>query len=95
MSSERKGKAKGNGKSTSPSLQQGLNAIANGRTEFVAYPSYPFYQIEWVKAYNLAIDVTPIAVVRPDTADDVAAVIKCAAANNVKVQAKSGGHSYA
>lgn len=83
----------GNGQSTP--LQQCLGAVCNGRTECVSFPSDPFYQIAWVKAYNKAIDVTPIAVIRPNTAEEVAATIKCAVENKVKVQAKSGGHSYA
>jgi FAD/FMN-containing dehydrogenase len=45
--------------------------------------------------YNLDIGVTPIAVIRPQTAADISAIVKCATANNVKIQAKSGGHSYA
>lgn len=40
------------------------------------------------------IRVEPIAVTRPDTTEEVAAFVKCAADNDVKVQAKSGGHSY-
>jgi FAD/FMN-containing dehydrogenase len=52
------------------------------------------YQIAWVKPYNLDIEVTPVAVIRPTTAEDISAIVKCAVSNNVKVQAKSGGHSY-
>ncbi|KAK2616563.1 hypothetical protein QQS21_000606 [Conoideocrella luteorostrata] len=82
----------GNGQSTA--LQQCLNTVCNGRNACVAYPNNPFYQSAWVKAYNKAIDITPIAVMRPNTADEVAQAIKCAVQNNVHVQAKSGGHSY-
>lgn len=45
--------------------------------------------------YNLDIGVTPVAVIRPQTAADISAIVKCATSNNVKIQAKSGGHSYA
>lgn len=76
------------------SLQTCLNAVCNGRSGCVGYPSDPLYQISWVKPYNLDIPVTPVAVIRPNTAKDVAGIVKCAAANDVKVQAKSGGHSY-
>jgi len=61
----------------------------------VGFPSDPLYQINWVKPYNLDVDVTPAAVVRPSTAADVSGIVKCASQNKVKVQAKSGGHSYA
>lgn len=53
--------------------------------------------LNWVKPYNLdaAASVKPIAVVRPSTKEDVSGFVKCAHDNGAKVQAKSGGHSYA
>ncbi|KAM5351101.1 hypothetical protein ACJ41O_003824 [Fusarium nematophilum] len=45
--------------------------------------------------YNLEFPVTPAAVMRPDNAIDVSEAVKCAKENGFKVQAKSGGHSYA
>ena len=81
--------------STPTALQTCLNNVCSGRSGCVGYPSDLLYQASWVKPYNLAIDITPVAVVRPKTADDVSAFVQCAAANNVSVQAKSGGHSYA
>ncbi|KAI1828295.1 hypothetical protein F4861DRAFT_175731 [Xylaria intraflava] len=83
------------GQSPSTPLATCLNAVCNGRSNCVGYPNDPLYQVSWVSAYNLDLPVTPIAVTRPETADDVSGFVKCAAANNVKVQAKSGGHSYA
>ncbi|KAF3762891.1 FAD-binding domain-containing protein [Cryphonectria parasitica EP155] len=79
------------------SLQDCLNGVCAGRSNCVAYASDsdPLYQIEWVKAYNLAIDVTPTAVIRPNSTQEVAATVQCAAENGIKVQARSGGHSYA
>jgi len=79
---------------TNSALQQCIDLVANGRSHFVAYPSHPLYQLTWVKPYNLDVHVVPAAVVRPDTAQDVSGIVKCAALNNLKVQAKSGGHSY-
>lgn len=85
----------GQGPSQPTGLQSCLNAVCNGRTDCVAYPSTFLYQVNWVDRYNLAIPVEPIAVVRPQNTQDVSGFVKCAADNNVKVQAKSGGHSYA
>ncbi|KAI0539011.1 hypothetical protein GGR58DRAFT_466292 [Xylaria digitata] len=83
------------GQSPSSPLATCLNAVCNGRTDCVAYPNNPLYQISWVNRYNLDLPVTPIAVTRPQTAQDVSGFVKCAATNNVKVQPRSGGHSYA
>ncbi len=83
------------GQTASTPLEQCLSNLCSGRGNCVAFPSTPLYQLNWVQPYNLALGVTPAAVVRPSTAADVAGIVKCAAQNNVKVQAKSGGHSYA
>ena len=83
------------GNAPSSPLQTCLNAVCAGRAECVAFPSTPLYQLAWVKPFNLDVPVTPAAVVRPSSAQDVSGIVKCAAASNVKVQAKSGGHSYA
>lgn len=83
------------GNQQSSPLATCLNSVCNGRDHCVAYPDHPFYQVSWVDRYNLAIPVEPIAVTRPENTDDVSRFVKCAAENNVKVQAKSGGHSYA
>lgn len=48
-----------------------------------------------VKVYNTAIPITPAAVVRPSTAEEVSQVVQCAVASSIKVQPRSGGHSYA
>lgn len=79
------------------SLTDCLSSICSGRSNCVAFSSdfNPFYQLEWVKAYNLAIDITPDAVIRPHSTEDVSAIVQCAASSGVKVQARSGGHSYA
>jgi FAD/FMN-containing dehydrogenase len=60
-----------------------------------AFPGNPLYQLQDVKPYNLAIPIKPAAVTYPRTTAQVAAIIKCAVEANVKVQARSGGHSYA
>ncbi|KAI0181117.1 putative glucooligosaccharide oxidase [Hypoxylon sp. FL1284] len=83
------------GQGPSTPLSACLDAVCNGRDNCVAYPDNPLYQTSWVKRYNLDISVEPVAVTRPDTSEDVSNIVKCAVANSVKVQAKSGGHSYA
>ncbi|EJP61986.1 FAD binding domain-containing protein [Beauveria bassiana ARSEF 2860] len=83
----------GNTPSTPPGTC--LNAICAGRDNCVAYPSDVLYQANWVKPYNLDVPVTPAAVFRPNNAADVSEAIRCAGANDVHVQAKSGGHSFA
>lgn len=76
-------------------LETCLTDVCAGRSGCVSFPSDPLYQINWVKPYNLAVDVTPLAVARPNTAQEVSGIVKCASTADVKVQAKSGGHSYA
>lgn len=76
------------------SLQACLDAICQGRDSCVAYPGQQFYQESWVHRFNLDIDVTPAAVIRPDNARDVADAVKCASQYGYPVQAQSGGHSY-
>ncbi|GKT64233.1 FAD binding domain-containing protein [Colletotrichum tofieldiae] len=83
------------GQKPSSPLATCLNNVCDGRSSCVGYPNDPLFQINWVKPYNLDIAVEPIAVTRPKTKEDVAGFVKCAADNDVKVQAKSGGHSYA
>lgn len=45
--------------------------------------------------YNLRLAYTPAVIVVPTLAGQISDAVLCAAENNVKVQAKSGGHSYA
>ena len=66
-----------------------------GNSDLYAFPGDPFYEVENVKPYNLAIPIKPAAVTYPKTAAQVAAIIKCAVKANLKIQPRSGGHSYA
>lgn len=62
----------------------------------VAFPTNnPLFQLTDVKPYNLGVPSTPAAVTYPRTADQVAQIVKCAVDSSLKVQARSGGHSYA
>ncbi|TQV92467.1 hypothetical protein V2A60_007155 [Cordyceps javanica] len=83
------------GNQTSIPIAPCLDAICRGRADCLAYSGDFLYQANWVKPYNLDVPVNPAAVIRPDTAAEVAATVKCAAAHGYHVQAKSGGHSYA
>ncbi|KAJ5632427.1 hypothetical protein N7490_008766 [Penicillium lividum] len=48
-----------------------------------------------IQLYNLEFPVVPTAITYPETTEQVAAIVKCAAHHDLKVQARSGGHSYA
>ncbi|KUI72555.1 putative FAD-linked oxidoreductase YvdP [Cytospora mali] len=81
------------------SLNTCLSNICAGSSGCVAFAddisTAASYKLDWVKPYNLAIDVTPAAVIRPNSTEEVAAAVRCAADNGYKVQARSGGHSFA
>ncbi|KAH7188219.1 uncharacterized protein B0J16DRAFT_396446 [Fusarium flagelliforme] len=81
----------GNGHS-SP-IQNCLNSICANRTACVTYPGDPLFTW-WSKPFNLEFLVVPTAIIRPQTANEVAEAVKCATQSGLKVQAKSGGHSY-
>ncbi|KAI1794830.1 FAD-binding domain-containing protein [Ganoderma leucocontextum] len=57
-------------------------------------PSSPSYQNDTLPI-NLRLIYQPTALVYPNTAEDVSKAVRCGAANDVKVTARSGGHSYA
>ncbi|EEA25025.1 hypothetical protein TMatcc_008127 [Talaromyces marneffei ATCC 18224] len=83
------------GNTTSAVVQQCLlNAVGNDASR-VAFPTTLLYETVDVNPYNLDYPVTPAAVTFPESAGQVAAIVKCAVNADVKVQAKSGGHSYA
>lgn len=50
---------------------------------------------ELIEPYNLALPYSPVVVVLAETQQNVQDAVLCAAENGIKVQAKSGGHSYA
>lgn len=71
-----------------------LNAVG-GNPLLVAYPVItPLYETADVQPYNLNFPIVPAAVTFPETAEQVSAIVQCAAKGGYKVQAKSGGHSY-
>lgn len=81
-------------KTTSLALQDSLNTIC-GTSDSVRYPGQDgFYEL-WARPLNQARYIAPAAIIRPKSPEEVAAIVRCAAMHNLKVQAKSGGHSYA
>ncbi|KAJ7483161.1 hypothetical protein FB451DRAFT_1169792 [Mycena latifolia] len=75
-------------------LQVCLNNVFASNKGGVSYPQDFLYQFMDVNPYNTNIPVNPAAVTRPTTSEDVAKIVQCAVASAVKVQARSGGHSY-
>jgi len=45
------------------------------------------------QAWNLAVDQRPVAVVYPESADDVAAIVRFAAAHDLRIAFNAGGHN--
>lgn len=80
---------------THANIRQGLLAALNGQGDIADFPSKLLYQFEDAKPYNLDYPITPAAVTYPKTPEQIAAIIKYASTANFKVQARSGGHSYA
>ncbi|KAL8378118.1 hypothetical protein RB595_008701 [Gaeumannomyces hyphopodioides] len=70
-----------------------LDCLTAKKLQFSS-PSSPSYA-QLSKPYNLRLPWKPIAVVLGSTVQDVQAAVTCAALFKVKVQARSGGHSYA
>lgn len=80
---------------SSSSLSTCLEAAVGGNKDLFALQGSPFFQIAHVKPFNLDIAVTPAAVTYPETSEHVAAIVRCAVDHKLKVQPRSGGHSYA
>lgn len=70
-----------------------LLASVGGNSSGVAFPSQANFP-GVVAPYNFDIPVKPAAVVFPENVQQVAAAVKCATNAGIRVQAKSGGHSY-
>ncbi|KAA8650822.1 hypothetical protein EYZ11_006203 [Aspergillus tanneri] len=76
-------------------LRNCLTAAVDHDATLVALDGDLLYELHAVKPYNLNFPVTPAAVTFPKTSQQVAGVVRCASTHGYKVQAKSGGHSYA
>ncbi|QIW98719.1 hypothetical protein AMS68_004237 [Peltaster fructicola] len=76
-------------------LQKQIIAALGSDDTLYAFAGSTLYQYEDVRRYNLDITTIPLAVTYPRTTAQVAAIVKIAASAGLKVQPKSGGHSYA
>jgi FAD/FMN-containing dehydrogenase len=83
------------GNAPSTAVQKCLTDAVGGDKSLLAHKDTPLFQLTHVKPYNLDIPITPAAVTYPKSAEHVAAIVKCASDNNLKVQPRGGGHSYA
>lgn len=75
-------------------IHDSLLAVVDGDCDLAAFPTNLLYQFEDAKPYNLDIPIIPLAVMYPKTAEQIAAIVKIAREAKLKVQARSGGHSY-
>ncbi|KAF3000281.1 hypothetical protein E8E13_008380 [Curvularia kusanoi] len=83
------------GNTSSSAVQTCLESALGGNPTLLAVQGSPLFEIAHVRPYNLGYAVTPAAVTYPETSEQVAEIVKCALNNNLKVQPRSGGHSYA
>jgi FAD/FMN-containing dehydrogenase len=74
-------------------IRKGLLAALKGQ-DIAEFPDKLLYQFEDAKPYNLDYPIIPAAVTYPKTAEQIAQIVGYAASVNLKVQARSGGHSY-
>jgi FAD binding domain len=80
---------------TTAELRQGLSqALGEDDDDVLAFPDKLLYLFKDAKPYNLDIPIVPAAVTYPKTAEQVADIVRYAAGAGLKVQARSGGHSY-
>ena len=75
----------------SPSFLQDCLASKNVPVSFTSSSNFAAL----AQPYNLRLAYTPAVIVLPTTVTHISDAVLCAADNKVKVQAKSGGHSYA
>jgi len=79
--------------SAAPSPQYIVHCLSSANVP-QDYPWTPSFTQDIIP-YNLRVNFTPIAVAVPSTVPQVQAAVKCASQVGVKVNPKSGGHSYA
>ncbi|KAK1658693.1 hypothetical protein BDP55DRAFT_564620 [Colletotrichum godetiae] len=78
-----------------PSIESCLVKVCAGRSDCVQLPSQKDAgEATWMVPFNLGRTVTPVAIVRPKDAQEIASVVRCAAKHGVKVQAAAGSHGW-
>ncbi|EPS30633.1 hypothetical protein PDE_05585 [Penicillium oxalicum 114-2] len=70
-----------------------LDAVGH-KTSLVTFRNDAFYHFKAPSLYNLNFPVKPIAVTFPENSEQIARIVQCASRHSLKVQARSGGHSY-
>ncbi|KAF2182763.1 carbohydrate-binding module family 18 [Zopfia rhizophila CBS 207.26] len=78
----------------SSSSSASLTDCLNSKNVPVKWTTSPDYE-SLAKPYNLRLPYKPVVIVVPTTTQHVQDAVVCAGKAGVKVQAKSGGHSYA
>lgn len=71
-----------------------VDACLKGKKVPASYPGEANYD-ELAEPFNLRLQYKPAAIVLPETNKHVQDAVVCASQSGLKVQAKSGGHSYA
>ena len=69
------------------------SCLNTGNVGYRLQSSYDF--LEYSTPYNTRLPYKPAVIVLPKTTQDVSTALVCAGNSSLKVQAKSGGHSYA
>ena len=69
-----------------------LRDLVNGLSGDVVLPDDEAWDAAR-QAWNLAVDQRPVAVVYPESAEDVAATVRFAAANGLRIAFNAGGHN--
>lgn len=71
-----------------------VEGCLSGKKVPASYPGDSDYD-ELAEPFNLRLQYKPAAIVLPETNEHVQDAVVCASRCGLKVQAKSGGHSYA
>lgn len=79
---------------TTTAVHKCLLSAVNGNSAHVSFQNDLLYGVTAVHEFNLNFPVIPAAITFPETSEQVAAIVKCAAEYEYKVQARSGGHSF-
>lgn len=79
---------------TTATVHKCLLSAVNSNSAHVSFQNDLLHGVTAVHEFNLNFPVTPAAVTFPETSEQVAAIVKCAAEYEYKVQARSGGHSF-